>query len=141
MLGSVEQDEFVTRSIIAVLSTVRRDGSSSSSMVSFARRGDQLFFTTTMQRAKARMLERDPRATITVINPHEPWSFISIDGLVTIHRDNPPELRQLILSRVDHPDYPWSRTEVDEMISGPGRAMFELTPSRVSGIVMPPSSG
>ena len=43
MLGSVEQDEFVTRSTIAIVTTLRLDGSPSSSRVSFARRGDHLF--------------------------------------------------------------------------------------------------
>ena len=81
-------------------------------MVSFARLGDRLYFTTTMNRAKARMLQRDPHAALTVLNPHEPWSFVSVDGTVVIHRDNP---------------------------DGPGRAMFELVPSRVSGVVFPPT--
>ena len=61
MLGSFDQDEFVTRSIIAIVTTLRRDGSPSSSMVSFARRGDHLFFTTTMERAKANAGERSTR--------------------------------------------------------------------------------
>ncbi len=137
MLGSAEQDQFVSRSIIAIVTTLRRDGSPSSSMVSFARRSDHLIFTTTMDRAKARMLTNDHRAAMTVLNPHEPWSFVTVEGTVTIHRDNPAELRRLILDGADHPDYPWSRTEVEEMISGLGRAMFELVPHRVSGVVMP----
>ncbi|HAN36865.1 MAG TPA: hypothetical protein DCQ52_16010 [Acidimicrobiaceae bacterium] len=139
MLGSAEQDEFVSRSVIAIVTTVRQDGSPSSSMVSFARLGDRLYFTTTMNRAKARMLQRDPHAALTVLNPHEPWSFVSVDGTVVIHRDNPAALRALILDRVDHPDYRWSRSEVEQMIDGPGRAMFELVPSRVSGVVFPPT--
>ena len=137
MLGSFDQDEFVTRSIIAIVTTLRRDGSPSSSMVSFARRGDHLFFTTTMERAKGKMLANDPRATITILNPHEPWSFVTVDGKVTIHRDNPPELQQLILDGADHPDYPWPRTDIEQMISAPGRAIFELVSNRVSGVVMP----
>lgn len=135
MLGSVEQDDFVSRSIIAIVATVRSDGSPSSSMVSFARRGDHLFFTTTIDRAKGKMLARDPGAGLTVLNPHEPWSFVSVDGDGMIHRDNPLELRELVLSSVDHPDYPWTRSDVESMISGPGRAMFELIPTRVSGVV------
>ncbi len=137
MLGSFDQDEFVTRSIIAIITTLRRDGSPSSSMVSFARRGDHLFFTTTMERAKGKMLANDPRVTITIVNPHEPWSFVTVDGKVIIHRDNPPELQQLILDGADHPDYPWPRTDIEQMISAPGRAIFELVSNRVSGVVMP----
>lgn len=137
MLGSAAQDEFIARSITAIVVTVRADGSPASSMVSFARLDDRLFFTTTMDRAKARMLVRDPRAALTILSPHEPWSFVSVEGSVTIHHDNPAELRELILERADHPDYPWSRSEIEQMITGPGRAMFELIPTRVSGVVFP----
>lgn len=90
-----------------------------------------------MDRAKGKMLANNPRANLTALNPHEPWSFVVVEGAVTIHRHNPVELQQLILDGADHPDYPWTRTEVGEMISAPGRAMFELVPNRVSGVVMP----
>lgn len=137
MLGSAAQDEFITRSITAIVTTVRAEGSPASSMISFARLDDRLFFTTTMDRAKARMLARDPRAALTILCSDEPWSFVSVEGDVVIHRDNPAELRNLILDRCGHPKYPWSRTEVEQMITGPGRAMFELVPTRVSGVVFP----
>ncbi len=140
MLGSIEQDEFVSRNVIAIATTVRRDGSPSSSTVSFARAGDHLYFTTTLHRAKGRMLLRDPRLALTVLDPHAPWSFVVVEGSVTIHRDNPANLRDLILDRCEHPDYPWSRSEVEQMIVGPGRAVFELVPTRVSGVVMPPET-
>jgi PPOX class probable F420-dependent enzyme len=137
MLGTSAQDGFITRSIAAIVTTTRADGSAASSMVSFARLEDRLFFTTTMDRAKAKMLVRDPRATLAILNPHEPWSFVSVEGDVTIHYDNPAELRELILQSTDHPDNPWSRAEIEQMITAPGRAMFELLPTRISGVVFP----
>jgi PPOX class probable F420-dependent enzyme len=138
MLGTENEDAFVSRSVIALVTTVRSNGTPSTSMVSFARRGDRLFFTTTLDRVKGRSLVRDPRCGITVVNPHEPWSFVSVEGEVVIHSDNPAELRQLILDLVDHPDYPWSRDEVEPMVVAPRRAIFELVPHRVSGVVFPP---
>jgi PPOX class probable F420-dependent enzyme len=137
MLGTNDHDEFITRSIIAIATTLRADGSPASSMISFVRLDDRLYFTTTMDRLKGRSLARDPRVTLTVLNPHEPWSFVSVEGLVRIHRDNPPELRSLVVALADHPDYPWSRSEVDAMVTAPGRAIFELNADRVSGVVFP----
>jgi hypothetical protein len=78
MLGSPEQDYFVSRGIIAMPTTVRRDGSPASSMVSYARRGDRVFFTTTLG----------------------------------------------------------AQAEIEQMISAPGRAVFELAPTRVSGVLL-----
>ena len=141
MLGTAEQDAFVSRSVIALVTTLRVDGSPMSSMVSFARRGDELFFTTTMDRAKGRTLARDPRTALTILNPAEPWSFVSVEGEVVIHRDNPLELRDLILDYCGrHPAYTWSRDEIATMIAAPGRAVFEVHPTRVSGAVFPRSS-
>ena len=40
MIGSEAQDAFVGRSMIAIATTIRTDGSPSSSMVSFVRDGD-----------------------------------------------------------------------------------------------------
>lgn len=100
MFGTEDQDEFVERCVIAILTTLRAHGSPASSMVSFARRADRLFFTTTLDRVKGRSLVRDPRCTVTVINQREPWSFVAVEGHVVVHFDNPPELRQLILGLV-----------------------------------------
>jgi len=36
----------------------------------------------------------------------------------------------LRLELADHPGYPWSRTDIEQMITGPDRAMFELIPTR-----------
>ena len=138
MIGTEDHDAFVSRSVIGLVTTVRSDGTPSTSMVSFARRGNRLYFTTTLDRVKGRSLVRDPRCGITILNPHEPWSFVNVEGEVVIHRDNPIELRQLILDLVEHPDYPWSREEITPMLESVGRAMFELVPHRVSGVVLPP---
>lgn len=137
MIGTQDQDAFVSRSVIALVTVVRSSGCPSTSMVSFARAGDRLFFTTTLDRLKGRALARDPRCSLTILNPHEPWSFVSVDGAVVIHRDNPTELRALILDSAGHPDYPWTREEIEPLLVAPGRAMFELTPQRVTGVVLP----
>lgn len=108
-------------------------------MVGFARRGDSLYFSTTTDRLKGRTLARDARACLTVLHAREPWSFVSIEGLVTIHTDNPQELRDLLLDYSGkHPDYAWERSEIAVMIAAPGRAIFQLEPTRVSGVVLPP---
>ena len=60
-----------------------------------------------------------------------------MEGDIVIHRDNPPDLRQIFLDRVDHPDYPWSREEIEPMLVAPSRAIFELIPSRVTSVLLP----
>ena len=137
MIGTDDEDAFVSRCVIALVTTVRANGTPSTSMVSFVRRGDRLFFTTTLERHKGRSLARDPRCGLTVLDPYEPWSYVSVEGGIVIHRDNPPDLRQIFLDRVDHPDYPWSREEIEPMLVAPSRAIFELIPSRVTSVLLP----
>ena len=80
MIGTSAQDVFISSSVIGLLTTIRNDGSPSSSMVSFARRSDRLFFSTTVDRLKGRMLSRDRRCGLTVLNPKEPWSFVVVEA-------------------------------------------------------------
>ena len=74
---------------------------------------------------------------MTILNPESPWSFVSVEGLVTVHEDNPIELRRIFLGSTEHPLYPMNPADVDEMIGQPGRAMFELVATRVAGVVVP----
>jgi PPOX class probable F420-dependent enzyme len=136
MLGTAEQNSFVSRSVNAVVTTLRANGSPSNSMVTFARREDRLFFSTTMHRLKGKTLVRDPRASLTILNPLEPWSFVSVEGRVIIHRGNPMELRDLILDNcTGQPGSVGSREQIGRMIAEPDRAVFELEPTRVSGFM------
>jgi PPOX class probable F420-dependent enzyme len=137
MIGAAEHDDFIARSVIAIVSTLRSDGSPSTSMVCFARHGDRLLFSTTMSKAKAKMLKRDGRAAMTILNADDPLSFVSVEGDVTIHEDNPIELREIFLKSTAHPSFPMGAAEVEMVIAQPGRAMFELVPTRVSGVVTP----
>src|SRR5436190_17974840 len=51
---------------LAVLATIREDGSPHLTVVWYARRGDDLIVNTTAPRSKARNLDRDPRASLLV---------------------------------------------------------------------------
>ena len=72
MIGSEDLDAFVSRSQTAIVTTMRKDGSPSSSMIGDARDGDRLLFSTTVDRVKGRTLARDRRAAICIINENEP---------------------------------------------------------------------
>lgn len=102
-------------------------------MTRYARKGDTLLFSTTVDRVKGRTLSRDPRTVLTVINEDEPDSFVSVEGEVTIHRDNPQELRDFMVDTFAAS----GREFTLKLFAEPGRAVFELTPMRVSGFLVP----
>ena len=137
MLGTPDLDSFISQSRRAIATTVRRDGSPASSMVGYARVDDRLLFSSMVDRLKGRTLSRDPRIVLCVLNPDSPMSFVSVEGTVEIHRDNPEALRQQIFQRWDVlvPADGWSmgREATVRQFGEAGRAVFEVTPTRVSG--------
>ncbi|OBI87053.1 PPOX class F420-dependent oxidoreductase [Mycobacterium asiaticum] len=47
----------------------------------------QLVFTTERRTAKGRALQRDPRVTLCVDDPHPPYSFVQVQGLAALSDD------------------------------------------------------
>lgn len=146
MIGTPEQDAFISRSIVAMVGTVRRDGGPSASMVGIARHGDSLLFSTVASRVKGRTIARDPRCVVTIINENEPGSFVSVEGTVVAHLDNAPALREAMYSFWDvaasvHSKSNWHRGGADstrKLFAEPGRAVYQVTPVRVSGWLLDP---
>lgn len=143
MLGNEKLDAFISRSFTGIVTVVRADGSPASSMVSYARLGDGIYFSTTLDRLKGKCLARDPRIAICAINDLEPNSYASIEGRVVIHRDNPKALHERMFTYWQgfaerHPQsvWPvWGRAGLEKIWSQPERAIFEVRATRVSGVV------
>lgn len=73
------------------LAVVRRDGRPHVTPVWFVLDGDDLVFTTAETSGKGHALRRDPRVSVAVDDETPPFSFVVIDGTVTISED-PAEL-------------------------------------------------
>jgi nitroimidazol reductase NimA-like FMN-containing flavoprotein (pyridoxamine 5'-phosphate oxidase superfamily) len=144
MLGSEKLDQFVSRSFTGIVTTVRENGTPASSMISYARLGDNLYFSTTIDRLKGKALLRDSRLALCVVNDLEPNSYVTVEGSVIIHRNNPKELHERMFSFwagfvEKHPKSPWAffgRENLEKMWAAPGRAIFEVQATRVSGYLL-----
>lgn len=88
MLGNAEQDAFISAHRWAVITTLRQDGSASSSVVAYAREGDSLVVSTPGDRLKARTLERDPRVTLCIISNAEPFNYVTVEGKADVEREH-----------------------------------------------------
>jgi PPOX class probable F420-dependent enzyme len=82
----------------AVLATLNPDGTPQTSVIWVARDGDALIFTTHDRRRKARNLRRDPRASVTVFPPDDPYRTANIRGTVELI-DNPDRTLSVTLTR------------------------------------------
>lgn len=88
MIGTPEQDEFISKNRWAVVTTLRGDGTPSSSVIFYAREGDELIFSTTRDRLKGKTIARNPRVAVCVLDEGPPFGFVTIEGRATIQSED-----------------------------------------------------
>jgi PPOX class probable F420-dependent enzyme len=88
LIGTPQQDAFIRKNRWAVVTTLRKDGSPSNSVVYYAHDGDEVIFSVTTSRLKAKTLLRDPRIAITCLDDGKPYGYVTVEGTVTIVSDD-----------------------------------------------------
>ncbi len=78
----------------ATIGTINPDGSPQNSVIWIKREGDTVMFSTILGRRKTRNMERDPRVSILLFDPQDPYSYVEIRGMVSMTKDGGPELIQ-----------------------------------------------
>lgn len=81
------RDFLTTGTRTGKLATTRADGRPHVAPVWFVLDGDDLVFTTHRETVKATNLTRDPQAAIAVDDETPPYSFVVLEGTVTISED------------------------------------------------------
>ncbi len=76
----------------ATLATVDPDGRPQLSVVWVKRDGDDILISTTTDRQKHRNLVRDPRASLLIENPDDPYSYLEVRGVTTMADEGGREL-------------------------------------------------
>jgi PPOX class probable F420-dependent enzyme len=74
------QRAFLGKPYVGVVTDLRPDGSPHSTVVWVDVDDDGVSFNTAWPRAKPRYLEQDPRVSLTVLDPEDPYRWISITG-------------------------------------------------------------
>ena len=102
MIGKPDQDAFIRSMKAAIVTSLRKDGSPTSSLIFYALDGDELLFSTTAERIKAKTLKRDPRIAVAVLDEGAPWRYVTVEGTATViderrrarpHQDQPGHAR------------------------------------------------
>lgn len=141
MIGTPNQDAFLNRTKMAVVTTLRKDGSPASSVIFFARDGDTLFFSTTASRFKARSLANDARIAITAVEDPPAYGYVTVEGTATIlspeHGDDiiTPHLK-LQETMTGQPVQ--VSDQLRERLAREGRVIVRVTPTRVHGVTERP---
>jgi PPOX class probable F420-dependent enzyme len=84
--------DLVERPLYASLGTTRPDGSPQVNPMWFVWDGEFLWFTHTNRRQKFKNLEHEPRVSISIFDPDQPYRYTEIRGVVD-HIDPDPEAK------------------------------------------------
>lgn len=133
MIGTSEQDTFIREHPYSVVTTLRADGSPSSSVVFTLADADRLFFSTTRDRLKAITVARDPRVAITFLDDGRPYRFVTVEGSATIQEADivAPHVTLNKWMRGDGFEPP---ADFADILARQGRVVVWVTPVRVSGV-------
>lgn len=83
---------WLDRPVFVSLATVNRDGSPQSTVHWVARDGDDLLLSTVRGRRHANNLERDPRVSVLLISPDNPYEYLEVRATATVTEQGGREL-------------------------------------------------
>ena len=133
MIGTPEQDAFITENRWAVVTSMRADGTPTNSVIFYAREGDELIFSTTNDRLKAKTIRKNPRVALTVLDEGAPFRFVTVEGKATIQSEDIVPGHVAVNKAMRRQDFtPPEGYEAG--LKSAGRVIIRLTAMRVSGV-------
>lgn len=113
----------------ATVATVLPDGQPHLTVVWIKRDGEDLLFSTTAQRLQGRNLARDPRITVMINPPDDPYTYAAVRGAATLTPDPDGKL-------ADELSYKYTGQDFGSYLQGRAdgdRVVVRVTPARVTG--------
>jgi len=120
-----EQRAFLEHPYVGTVTTLREDGSPHNTVVWVDVDDDSVGFNTAEGRAKPEHLRRDARAAVTVIDPQDPFKWVSVSGPAELtHEGADAQIDQLAKKYLGVDTYPY-RTDAEQRVS------VRITPEHV----------
>ncbi|MEN3361866.1 MAG: hypothetical protein V7637_5848 [Mycobacteriales bacterium] len=117
--------ELLSRPIHAWATTLSADGTPHSTVVWVDVDGDEVVFNTAVGRVKEKHLSRDPRVSISVLDPDNPYHLLSVTGTARLDTsDGDAVIDALAKKYLGADSYP-GRTPTEQ------RVTVRITPSKV----------
>ncbi|GAA4180068.1 PPOX class F420-dependent oxidoreductase [Streptosporangium oxazolinicum] len=110
----------------ATVTSLNDDGSPQASVVWAKTDGDDIVFSTVKGRRKSDNFARDPRTTIVVFDPADPYRYVEVRGTVTLTDDPDGALIQEMSRKYRGEDWVEENSQVERMIVRivPGRVVY-----------------
>ena len=96
---------------LGMLGLVSEDGTAQVTPVWITRDGDIPVFNTVEGRPKARTMRRDPRVTLTIVDPENGYSYVELRGRVEFEEGQVANdtIDALAKKYIDQDTYPWAQ--------------------------------
>ncbi|MBO6556127.1 MAG: pyridoxamine 5'-phosphate oxidase family protein [Pseudomonadales bacterium] len=118
----------------AILTTLRQSGSPVSSVVAYARDGDDLVVSTPGMTFKTKTLKNDVRVNLCIINNEEPFNFVAVEGVVTIQSDDLVRTTRLVFENIKDSGYQ-EPEDFENWLETQQRVILRIKPQRVYGVI------
>ena len=104
-----EQKRFLAENpFVGTVTTLRPDGSPHSTIVWVDVEDGRVSFDTASGRAKPAHLERDPRASLLVVDPNDSYKWVAVSGPVEITDEGADaQIDKLAKKYIGQDEYPW----------------------------------
>ncbi len=97
---------------VGTVTTLRPDGSPHSTIVWVDVEDGKVSFNTALGRAKPRYLARDPRASLLVVDPEDPYRWVSVSGHAELTEEGADaQIDKLAKKYIGKDEYPWRKPE------------------------------
>jgi PPOX class probable F420-dependent enzyme len=96
---------------LGMLGTVSEDGTAQVTPVWITLDGDTPVFSTVIGSRKERHMRRDPRVTLTIVDPEDAFSYVELRGRVDFEEGQPASdtIDALAKKYIDQHRYPWNQ--------------------------------
>ena len=122
---SASERSFLEGPFVGVVTDLRPDGSPHSTIVWVDVDDEGVSFNTAWPRAKPRYLAADPRVSVTVVDPGDPYRWIAISGTAELVEEGANEqIDRLAKKYVGRDTYPWHKPEEQ-------RVTVRISPTRI----------
>jgi PPOX class probable F420-dependent enzyme len=97
---------------VGTVTTLRSDGSPHSTVVWVDVEDGKVSFNTARGRAKPKHLERDPRASLLVVDPNDPYKYVAVSGHAQLTEQGADaQIDKLAKKYIGKDEYPWRNPE------------------------------
>ena len=127
-------DQFISDHRWATLTTLRKSGSPVSSVVAYARDGDELVVSTPGFTLKRKTLEADNRINLCIITNQEPFNFVSMEGTAAIEKEDLVKNTRLVFKNIEGTGFE-EPDDFEGWLASQQRVILRIKPSRVYGVI------